>query len=51
MASGATSIHFTGLVDSILPGSESRANAHRGSLGIWEIPLISAPNRRQGPSG
>ena len=46
-----TSTHCTGLVGAILPGSESRANAHQGSLGTWEIPSISAPNRRQGPSG
>jgi hypothetical protein len=51
MVSGATLTHCTGLVGSILPGSESRANAHGGSLGTWEIPLISALNRRQGPSG
>src|SRR5688572_33152031 len=30
---GAMSIHCIGLVESILPGSKSRANAHRGSLG------------------
>ena len=51
MVPGATSTHCTGLVGTILPGSESRANAHQGSLGTWESPLISAPNRRQGPSG
>lgn len=51
MASGATSTHLIGLVGSILPGSESRANAHRGSLGTWENPSISALNRRSGPSG
>ena len=51
MASGATSTHCIGLMGAILPGSKSRANAHQGSLGTWEIPLISAPNRRQGPSG
>ena len=51
MGTGATSTHCMGLVGAILPGSESRAHAHRGSLGTWEIPLISAPNRRQGPSG
>jgi hypothetical protein len=50
-AAGATSIHCTGLVEAILPGSESRANAHQGSLGTWEIPLLSARNRRQGQSG
>jgi len=44
MESGATSTHCTGLVGAILPGSESRANAHPGSLGTWEIPSISAPN-------
>jgi len=43
VGTGATSTHCTGLVESILPGSESRANAHRGSLGTWEIPSISAP--------
>ena len=43
MGTGAISIHFKGLVDAILPGSESRANAHWGSLGTWEIPSISAP--------
>ena len=43
MVSGATLTPCTGLVGSILPGSESRANAHWGSLGTWEIPLISAP--------
>jgi hypothetical protein len=51
MAAGATSTHCNGLVGTILPGSESRAQAHQGSLGTWEIPSISAPNRRQGPSG
>ena len=51
IAAGATSIHCTGLVEAILPGSESRAHAHQGSLGTWEIPLLSALNRRQGPSG
>ena len=51
MVPGATSTHCIGLVGTILPGSESRANAHQGSLGTWEIPLISVPNRRQGPSG
>jgi hypothetical protein len=40
---GAMSTHCIGLVESILPGSKSRANAHRGSLGTWEIPSISAP--------
>ena len=43
MGTGAISTHCIGLVGSILPGSESRANAHWGSLGTWEIPLISAP--------
>jgi len=28
-----------GLVNAIRPGSESRANAHWGSQGTWEIPL------------
>jgi len=51
MGTGATSTHCMGLVGTILPGSESRAHAHGGSRGTWEIPLISAPNRRQGPSG
>ena len=51
MGTGATSTHRIGLVGTILPGSESRAYAHQGSLGTWEIPLISAPNCRQGPSG
>ena len=51
MVTGATSTHRIGLVGTILPGSESRAHVHGGSLGTWEIPLISAPNRRQGPSG
>jgi hypothetical protein len=50
-AAGATSTHWSGLVDAILPGSERRAHARQGSLGTWEIPLVSAPNRRQGPSG
>ena len=45
---GATSTHLIGLVGLILPGSESRAYAHGGSLGTWEIPLISAP---QSPAG
>jgi len=40
---GAMSIHCMGLGESILPGSKSKANAHWGSLGTWEIPLISAP--------
>ena len=40
---GAMSTHCIGLVESILPGSKSRANAHWGSLGTWEIPSISAP--------
>jgi hypothetical protein len=40
---GAMSTHYIGLVESILPGSKSRAYAHRGSLGTWEIPSISAP--------
>ena len=48
---GATSTHCSGWVRTVLPGSESRAYAHWGSLGTWEIPLISAPNRRQGQSG
>jgi len=43
VGTGAISIHFKGLVGAILPGSESRANAHWGSLGTWEIPSISAP--------
>ena len=43
MASGAILIHRTGLVESILSGSKSRANAYWGSLGTWEIPSISAP--------
>jgi hypothetical protein len=51
IAAGAIPTHRTGLVRPVLPGSKSRANAHWGSLGTWEIPLISAPNRRQGPSG
>jgi hypothetical protein len=51
MGTGAISTHFTGLVGPILSGSESRANAHWGSLGTWEIPSISAPNRRSGQSG
>ena len=51
MAAGATSTHSIGLVGTVLPGSESRAHAHAGSLGTWEIPSISAPHRRQGPSG
>lgn len=51
MVPGATSTHCIGLVGTILPGSESRANAHQGSLGTWEIPSISALHRRQGPSG
>ena len=51
IAAGATSTHCMGLVGTILPGSESRAHAHQGSLGTWEIPLISAPNRRQGQPG
>lgn len=50
-AAGATLTHYTGSVRSVLPGSENRANARQGSLGTWEIPLISAPYRRQGPSG
>ena len=50
-AAGATSTHCIGLVGTILPGSESRANAHQGSLGTWEIPLISALNGRPGQSG
>ena len=29
---GATSTHYSGLVRTILPGSESKANAHLGSL-------------------
>jgi hypothetical protein len=45
---GATSTHCHGLVRTVLPGSESRADAHGGSLGTWEIPLISAP---QSPAG
>lgn len=48
IAAGAISDHCSGLVELILPGSESRANAHQGSLGTWEIPSISAPSRRQG---
>jgi len=48
MGTGATSTHRIGLVGTILPGSESRAYAHGGSLGTWEIPLISAP---QSPAG
>ena len=51
IAAGATSTHRIGLVRPVLPGSKSRANAYWGSLGTWELPLISAPNRRQGPSG
>ncbi len=51
MGTGAISTHYTGFVGSILPGSESRANAHWGSLGTWEIPSISALHRRQGQSG
>ena len=51
MVSGATLTHRIGLVGSILPGSESRANAQWGSLGTWEIPSISALNRRQGQPG
>ena len=51
MGTGAISTHCTGLVGPILPGSESRAHAQWGSLGTWEIPLISALNRRQGQSG
>jgi hypothetical protein len=51
MVTGATSTHHTGLVRPILPGSQSRANAPWGSPGTWEIPSISALNRRQGPSG
>ena len=51
MGTGAISVHSIGLVESILPGSESRANAYWGSLGTWEIPSISALHRRQGPSG
>jgi hypothetical protein len=51
IAAGAISDHCKGLVVPILPGSESRANAHRGSLGTWELPSISAPHCRQGPSG
>ena len=43
MGTGAISVHSIGLVESILPGSESRANAYWGSLGTWEIPSISAP--------
>ena len=43
IGSGATSAHLIGLVGSILPGSKSRANAHGGSLGTWELPSISAP--------
>jgi hypothetical protein len=43
IGSGATSPHLIGLVGSILPGSKSRANAHGGSLGTWELPSISAP--------
>jgi hypothetical protein len=48
MGTGAISTHCTGLVGPILPGSESRAHAHGGSLGTWEIPLLSALNRREG---
>jgi hypothetical protein len=51
MATGATSTHSLGLVGTVLQGSESRAQAHGGSLGTWEIPSLSAPHRRQGPSG
>jgi hypothetical protein len=43
MGTGAISVHSIGLVESILPGSESRANAYWGSLGTWELPSISAP--------
>jgi hypothetical protein len=43
MGTGAISVHSMGLVESILPGSESRANAYWGSLGTWELPSISAP--------
>lgn len=43
MGTGAISVHSIGLVESILPGSESRANAYWGFLGTWEIPSISAP--------
>jgi hypothetical protein len=45
---GATSTHCSGLVRTVLPGSESRAYAPGGSLGTWEIPSISAP---QSPAG
>jgi len=51
MTAGATSTHCKSLVRTVLPGSESRANAYWGSLGTWENPSISAPNRRQGQSG
>ena len=43
MGTGAISVHSIGLVESILPGSESRANAYWGSIGTWELPSISAP--------
>ena len=42
-AAGATSFHCSGLVDTVLPGSKSRANAQEGSLGTWEVPLLSTP--------
>ena len=38
---GATTYHCMGLVDTVLPGSKSGANAQWGSLGTWEIPKLS----------
>jgi hypothetical protein len=40
---GAVPYHCVGWVAAVPLGSKSRANAHGGSLGTWEIPSFSTP--------